>query len=281
MHGTAPFRNMISNVEEPFAVNGTFPTVDPSLPVISIETSGPTRLMTAKRGRRFTGIRHPKTVQSVPCVDFTCGSPPCPDMHAAAPLAHLSSGDRTLFYQYGLGSSRHVQIPIIHHSFEKHARTQPQAIAVEHLAANESITYSELDLCSDRLAHTLRTRGIVPGKRICILARRSVALAVAILAVLKAGAQYVPLDALTITDETLQFVIGDASPSIVLVMDEFKHRVFGVPVISLEPTILSEAQSNPNPSKVEDLSSPTDGAYCIYTSGTTGMNEYPYYCYQC
>ncbi|RDB23709.1 Nonribosomal peptide synthetase sirP [Hypsizygus marmoreus] len=187
---------------------------------------------------------------------------------SSSPLAHLSSTDRALFYQFGLGSSRHVPIPVIHHAFEHHARTQPHVVAVEHSFNNESITYAQLDLQSDRLAHILRARGIVPGKRVCILGRRSVPLVIAILATLKSGAQYVPLDALTITDETLQFVLEDSKPSMVLTMDEFKHRVSGVPLISLEDMINDE--SIPNPGKVEDLSSPMDGAYCIYTSGTTG-----------
>lgn len=188
------------------------------------------------------------------------------------PPAHLSSKDRRLFYQYGIGPSRPVKVPIIHHAFEYHARTQPQAIAVEHTLFNDSITYGQLNLRADRLAQTLRAGNIVPGARVCILGRRSVALVIAIIAVLKSGGQYVPLDALTITDETLQFVIGDSSPRVILVMEEFRHRIStcDVPVISLESVIHSDEQSNPYPTKVEDLSSPTDGAYCIYTSGTTG-----------
>ncbi|KAF8062292.1 putative nonribosomal peptide synthetase [Lyophyllum atratum] len=192
------------------------------------------------------------------------------------PLAHLSSTDRALFYHYGLGPSRPVPIPIVHHAFQHHALTQPHAVAVEHFCAlyNESITYHDLDLESDRLAHTLRASPvpIVPGTRVCILARRSVALVVAILATLKAGAQYVPLDALTITDDTLAFVLDDSTPSAVLAMDEFVYRVpkAVAPVLSIEQEMERGRVERPNPGKVEDLSSPADGAYCIYTSGTTG-----------
>ncbi|KAF9011777.1 hypothetical protein BDQ17DRAFT_1396862 [Cyathus striatus] len=166
-------------------------------------------------------------------------------------LSHLCSADRTLFYQYGFGSRRSVEIPVIHHAFEKHAQLQPEAIAVEHSVAYETITYGHLESRANQLAHLLRARGIVPGKRVCILARRSIWFIVAILAVLKSGGQYVPLDGPTITDETLQFVLSDADPSIVLVMQDFHSRVpAGLPTLG--------------------LSSPSDGAYCIYTSGTTG-----------
>jgi non-ribosomal peptide synthetase component F len=189
-----------------------------------------------------------------------------------APLAHLTSTDRALFYQHGIGPSRSVQIPVIHHSFEHHARIQPDAIAVEDVPSNSSITFAELDRCSDRLAHVLRAKNIRPGTRVCILARRSIPLVAGILATLKSGGQYVPLDALTITDDTLKFVLEDASPTLVLCMEEFAHRLAEtqIPVVSLEPTLSREQEANPLPIKVEDFSTPEDGAYCIYTSGTTG-----------
>jgi non-ribosomal peptide synthetase component F len=101
--------------------------------------------------------------------------------------------------------------------------------------------------------------------------RRSVAFVAAILAVLKSGAQYVPLDSINITDETLKFVLKDAAPSVVLVMDEFADRVLDVPKICLDTVIRDDQLSNADASQVEDRSSPNDGAYCIYTSGTTGM----------
>ncbi|KAG6899404.1 hypothetical protein C0993_010515, partial [Termitomyces sp. T159_Od127] len=149
------------------------------------------------------------------------------------------------------------------------------AIAVEHRCAlyNELITYGELDRVSDRLAHILRVlpTPIVPGTRVCILARRSVALVAAILAALKAGAQYVPLDAQTIAHEMLEFVIRDANPSVVLSMAEYLQRVptGQVPVLNIESEMERAAAEQPEGGKVEDLSSPADGAYCIYTSGTT------------
>jgi amino acid adenylation domain-containing protein len=149
-------------------------------------------------------------------------------------------------------------------------RTQPDAVAVEHTAFNDSITYAQLEIRANRLARRLRSQDIGPGKRVCILARRSVAFVAAILAVLKSGAQYVPLDAATIPPETLKVVLNDAEPSVVLVMDEFANKVLDVPKISLEIAIRDDQLANADASPVEDRSSPTDGAYCIYTSGTTG-----------
>jgi amino acid adenylation domain-containing protein len=134
------------------------------------------------------------------------------------------------------------------------------------------LTYRKLDIQANRLAHRLRTHGIASGKRVCILARRSIYLIAGILAVLKSGGQYVPLDAVTITDATLSYVLNDAKPAAVLVMDEFVHRVqCEVPVLNLEEVILADEISNADSSKPDDGTCPSDGAYVIYTSGTTGV----------
>lgn len=162
---------------------------------------------------------------------------------------------------------------LVHHSFEHHARVQPHVVAVEHNSFNDSITYSQLDLRANRLAKRLREGpgGIRPGKRVCIVARRSIPLVVAILAVLKAGGQYVPLDAVTITDETLDFVLQDASPSVVLVMNEYAERIRSCEgtVVRLEDAI--RVDENVDVGKIDEAGlTERDGCYCIYTSGTTG-----------
>ncbi|KAG5645161.1 hypothetical protein DXG03_006785 [Asterophora parasitica] len=194
-------------------------------------------------------------------------------------LAALAASDRALFFTHGIGAPRPIPIPIVHHEFQAQARAHPDLVAIEHFTSthHESITYAALDAASDRLAHTLRALAIGPATRVAVLARRSVALGVAVLAVLKAGAQYVPLDARTITDETLAFVLADAKPRAVLAMDEFVHRVLpmqssNMNVLSVEEEMQRMQSEMPDDRlvKVEDLSSPEDGAYCIYTSGTTG-----------
>lgn len=187
-------------------------------------------------------------------------------------LSNLTSNDRVLFHRYGLGPTRPVHTPIIHHAFETHARIQPNAIAVEHSLYDHSLTYGQLEVQANRLARRLRAEGIAPGKRVCILARRSIYLIVSILAVLKSGAQYVPLDAVTITDATLDYVLEDSKPSAVLVMNEFAHRVqTQVPIFKVEDVILADEELNADATKPEDDTSPADGAYVIYTSGTTGV----------
>lgn len=178
-------------------------------------------------------------------------------------LSALSSEDLVLFYRYGLGPRRHVEIPVIHHSFEHHARMQPDAIAVEHTLYGQSLTFGQLEIQANRLARRLRAQGICPGKKVCILARRSIYFVVAILAVLKSGGQYVPLDAVTIPDSTLSYVLNDAEPSAVLAMSEFVHRVSPdlVPTLDLEAVIQEDELGNADGSKLQDITvMPSDGA---------------------
>ncbi|KAJ6472862.1 putative nonribosomal peptide synthetase [Mycena vitilis] len=193
---------------------------------------------------------------------------------AVTALSTFSPKDISLFYRYGLGPERQVEIPVIHHSFEHHARVQPDAIAVEHTLTNTSLTYGQLELQANRLARRLRSHGICPGKKVCILAKRSIPLVVAILAVLKSGGQYVPLDAVTITDSTLSYVVNDANPTVVLAMSEFVHRVDSSAALTLdlEEVIQTDEFCNADGRRLEDVTvAPSDGAYVIYTSGTTGV----------
>ncbi|KAJ7089261.1 putative nonribosomal peptide synthetase [Mycena belliarum] len=188
-------------------------------------------------------------------------------------LSTLSPEDIVLFYRYGLGPRRHVEFPVIHHSFEHHAHMQPDAVAVEHTLHGQTLTFRQLDVRANRLARRLRAQGISPGKRVCILSRRSVHLIVGILACLKAGGQYVPLDAVTIPDSTLSYVLNDAKPSVVLAMSEFVHRVNPdiAPTVDLESVIEADELADADGSKPPDTTTPADGAYIIYTSGTTGV----------
>jgi non-ribosomal peptide synthetase component F len=190
-----------------------------------------------------------------------------------APISHLTPNDQRTLLRNSIAPCRSVRFPVVHHAFEHHAQLQPHVVAVEHTRFDHALTYEQLDKQANRLARRLRAKGITPGHRVCILARRSVYFIVAVLAVLKSGAQYVPIDAVTITDSTLDHILRDSAPSAVLVMDEYAHRVSrsGFPCLCLEDVIHTDERANADATKPTDLSSPTDGVYVIYTSGTTGV----------
>lgn len=187
-------------------------------------------------------------------------------------LSILSPNDKRLFVRFGLGDAREPPFRCVHHAFEHNARLYPDDIAVEHLSS--SITYASLDRKSNALAHRLRELGVYPGRRVCLLVQRSISMVIGILAILKAGAAYVPLDGGIVTQSTLEFIIEDSESVLVLAMEEFAHRVSHIPdlpVLALEPAIEdSDARYS---TRIIDLSTPKDGVYVIYTSGMRGCSN--------
>ncbi len=183
-------------------------------------------------------------------------------------LQDLSPEDQLLFAKFGLGNTLTPPFSCVHHAFEHHAFSQPSAIAVEHLG--NTITYGDLDRVSNGLANELRSLGVKPGSRVCLLVQRSIAMVVGILAVMKAGGQYVPLDGGIVTDSTLNFVLEDSDASVVLALKDYAHRVplnSSRHVLTLEDAIARLEQDADLCMKPSDLSSPGDGVYVIYTSG--------------
>ena len=99
-----------------------------------------------------------------------------------------------------------VSIPVL---FGAQVARVPEAVAVSF--AGQSVTYRELDEASNRLAHLLVGLGVGPGQRVALLFSRSVEAVVSILAVLKTGAAYVPIDP-AVPAARVEFVLGDAAP---------------------------------------------------------------------
>lgn len=192
----------------------------------------------------------------------------------AASLLHaLSPEDQRLFARFSFGARQRVPFGCVHHAFEHHAAAQPDAVAVEYLGS--SITYGELDRQANILANHLRSSGVRPGVRVCLLVQRSILMVVGIVAVLKAGGSYVPLDGAIVTQSTLEHVIKDSEAKLVLTMNEYVHRVSGTPAFCLEDL----GSLEPLDAKPQDLSVPADPVYIIYTSGmrvlfVTGWNRY-------
>ena len=171
-------------------------------------------------------------------------------------------GEAAGFHRFGFGQREEIPFSCVHHAFEHHARRDPHAVAVEHL--NDAITYGDLDRRANALAHRLRTMGVRPGARVCLLVQRSIPMVIGIMAILKAGGAYVPLDGGIVTDSTLAFVLQNAQCALVLTHTDYVHRVGDYPFINLDDEMKLESGDH---SKPEDLSSPDDSVYIIYTSG--------------
>ena len=146
-----------------------------------------------------------------------------------------------------------------------------QALLTPHAAAlvyeNCTLTYAELDHASDRLAAQLRAAGLGPDRLAALCAERSIEMVVAMIATLKAGGAYLPLDP-AYPVERLAFMLADARPVVVLAQPQVLHVLpsSDIPVLSLDEALLAHEGSFAEPVPIQ----PEQLAYLIYTSGSTG-----------
>ncbi|MFE6286377.1 amino acid adenylation domain-containing protein [Streptomyces sp. NPDC057877] len=147
---------------------------------------------------------------------------------------------------------------------EAQAVRTPDATALVY--GDVCLTYGELNRRANRLAHHLRDLGAVPGAVVAVSVPRSAELVVALLAVLKSGAAYLPLDP-DYPAPRLAYMLGDAAP--VCAIADRADRLpesDGVPVVALDGLDVS-ARPWVNPARAL---TPAHPAYVIYTSGSTG-----------
>jgi amino acid adenylation domain-containing protein len=158
--------------------------------------------------------------------------------------------------------------------FAAMAAGTPDAVAV--VCGTDELTYRELDGLSNQWARVMVERGAGPDRLVGIAMSRSVDLVVAVLAVVKTGAGYLPID-LDHPAERVRFVVRDAAPELILTSLDTADRLAGVPDVPLvvmdQPDTAAEAASRPRDEPVGGWSSRLVGggvAYVVYTSGSTG-----------
>ncbi|SAK79874.1 non-ribosomal peptide synthetase [Caballeronia pedi] len=154
----------------------------------------------------------------------------------------------------------------IHQLVERQVVRTPDAIALA--SENQSLTYAQLDVRANQLAHQLIASGVGPEARVALCVKRGPDFVIALLAILKAGAAYVPLDP-AYPGERLAYMLRDASP-ILLIADAAGREAIG-PTGDL-PTLDPQAFDDTLPDHVPQVPglSPRNLAYVIYTSGSTG-----------
>jgi amino acid adenylation domain-containing protein/thioester reductase-like protein len=167
-------------------------------------------------------------------------------------------GNRGVLTQPVVGAS----IPEL---FEVQVAGSPEATAVSY--AGQSITYRELDDAANRLAHLLAGIGAGPGESVALLFSRSTEAIVAMLAVLKTGAAYLPIDP-AVPDARIEFMIGDAAPIAALTTAALAGRLDGHAVRVID---VDDPDIDTQPTATLPCPAPDDIAYTIYTSGTTGV----------
>jgi len=191
-----------------------------------------------------------------------------------APLSRLDilspEERRTLLYEFN-ATTLDVPAATIPDLFEAQAARAPQSDAV--IFNGESMSYGELNERANRLAHLLIGNGAGPESLVGIALERSSLMTVAIFAVLKAGAAYLPLDP-AYPQARLAHMIGEARPGIILTTSNVVRGLppaEGTQILELDSPETDRAllqSSAQNPTRVLLLRHP---AYVIYTSGSTGV----------
>ncbi|OSC35699.1 non-ribosomal peptide synthetase, partial [Mycobacterium decipiens] len=141
----------------------------------------------------------------------------------------------------------------------------PEAIAV--VFNGEQTTYRGLDEAATRLANLLVGYGVRPGDVVGLLVERSAQAIAAILAVLKTGAAYLPIDPAH-PDARIAFLLNDAAPVVVVATTGLRSRLDGQDVVVID--VNDPALERCDPDYPLPYPHADDLAYILYTSGTTG-----------
>jgi amino acid adenylation domain-containing protein len=153
----------------------------------------------------------------------------------------------------------------VHALVEEQAGRTPDAVAV--VCGDEALTYRAVDARASRLARQLVRAGAGPETRVGIHLERSAGMVVAMLAVLKAGAAYLPLDP-AYPPGRLEFMFADSGASLLLTQRSLPSLALpaGLRTVLVDADAVDEPAGPPRTAVT-----PQNAAYVIYTSGSTGM----------
>ncbi|QBF26728.1 amino acid adenylation domain-containing protein [Pseudomonas tructae] len=170
-----------------------------------------------------------------------------------------------LVHAFNATAQAYAQGHTVHALVEAQARRAPEAVALSQDGL--ALSYGELNRRANRLAHSLIERGVQLGDRVALCLPRSAERVIGLLAVLKAGAAYVPVDP-NYPAERIAYLLADSAPTLVLADSRIDGLANNVPRLDLDqPGAYHLADDNPH---VPGLYA-QQLAYVVYTSGSTGQ----------
>lgn len=177
----------------------------------------------------------------------------------------LSEEERhKLLYEF---NDTYVEFPkdkVVHKLFEEQVEKTPDAIAV--VCDDRSLTYRELNERANRLARTLRDKGVWRDSIVGLMVERSMNMLIGILAIFKAGGAYLPIDT-ECPQERVAYMLENSNAMLVLTEQHLIYRIsFACDALNIN----DEASYNEDATNLKHINSPGDLAYVIYTSGSTG-----------
>jgi amino acid adenylation domain-containing protein len=185
---------------------------------------------------------------------------------AAGDVALLGNAERECLRAWGVKDERYPELVPVHSLFEERVRAHPDATAL--LFGDDALSYHQLNVRANRLAHRLIKLGVSIESRVAIGVERSLDMVVGLLAVLKAGGCYVPLD-LEYPADRLAYMIDDSRVTLLLTQRQVRARLpacADLPVLELDAlNVDDEPEHDPGLALHDE-----NLAYVIYTSGSTG-----------
>ncbi|XVV38524.1 non-ribosomal peptide synthetase [Streptomyces sp. CA-100214] len=201
-------------------------------------------------------------------------STPLPAVEVLAPL------DRSRVLERWNDTTKTLPDVTVVDLFERQVSRTPDAPAV--ICGDEEISYAHLDDRASRLARVLVDRGVGPESVVAVAMDRSIDLVVALLAVLKAGGAYLPVD-LAYPEERVAFMLADARPVCVIARASWREEGaagLGLPMLTVDGHGIGDRIGH-GPDPAEDTEAgavggrrplllPAHPMYVMYTSGSTG-----------
>ena len=173
---------------------------------------------------------------------------------------------RDLLYTFNDTKLDYPKDKTINELFEEQCKKTPNNVAVAF--GNSTLTYKELNEKANQLAYFLRNKkGITANSFVGILTKRSLEMAIGLLAILKAGATYVPIDP-EYPEERISYMLEDSGAKIILV-DNFTKDIYNSED-KVNIDLSNEIYSIYPTDNLETINKSSDLMYLIYTSGSTG-----------
>ncbi|WP_432403717.1 amino acid adenylation domain-containing protein [Wukongibacter sp. M2B1] len=171
-----------------------------------------------------------------------------------------------VLYDFNNTKAEYPMDRTIHELFQEQVGRTPDSTAV--VFGEKKLSYSELNRRSNQLARILREKNVGVNTIVGIISQPSIEMIMGILAVLKAGGAYLPIDP-EFPENRIKYILEDSGSKLVLTQSSLVDMIkssFEAEVIDLEYNNISKEDS----SNLESISNANDLVYVIYTSGTTG-----------
>ena len=189
--------------------------------------------------------------------------------------ANLSAIDQASFESFVQGPSVELPFNFLHQAFEHWANIQPKAVAAEF--AGQSISYGQLNTKAELLKEKLFEMGVQPNDKVGLFVKRSIDMLIAMLAIFKAGAAYIPLDAGVAPSSQMQTIIDVAEIKLVLTLNAFIDKIprthSHTAVLLIDNLNFDELKTSSQSASQSIFTTPSDTrcAFVLFTSGTTGV----------